>query len=171
MAPAPTDSDTESTTADQAGDAAADSAASGALGDEIIVTAEKRAEGRSVQEVPISIVAVGEETLVANVSEVSKLAANTALAGSSVPGFVNFSIRGLGLTSTVRTLDPAVGVFIDGAYVGFGPSSLIDNFDIASIESLTNRKFIDYPVEIVGLSTLGFGGLPRRYGVQLKTRF
>ncbi len=114
--------------------------ATGFPGEEIIVTAEKRAEGRSVQRVPISMVAVGEETLsknlVANVAEVSKLAANTTLTGSSVPGFVNFNIRGLGLTSTVRTIDPAVGVFIDGIYVGFGPSSLVDNFDIASIEVL-----------------------------------
>jgi iron complex outermembrane receptor protein len=110
------------------------------FGDDIVVTAEKRAEGRSVQNIPISVVAVGEaalnRNLVANISEVSKLAANTTLVGSSVPGFVNFNIRGLGLTSTVRTIDPAVGVFIDGAYVGFGPSSLVDNFDIASIEVL-----------------------------------
>ena len=133
-------SDASSNDAQRSALVESDHQTTGAFPDDIVVTAEKRAEGRSVQRVPLSIVAVGElaltRNLVANISEVSKLAANTTLAGSSVPGFINFNIRGLGLTSTVRTIDPAVGVFIDGAYVGYGPSSLVDNFDIASIEVL-----------------------------------
>jgi iron complex outermembrane receptor protein len=48
----------------------------------------------------------------------------------------NFSIRGLGINSSIPSIDPTVGVFIDGVYMGQPAGIVIDMFDIQSIEVL-----------------------------------
>ena len=48
----------------------------------------------------------------------------------------NFSIRGLGITASIPSIDPTVGVFIDGVYMGQNAGVVIDMFDIESIEVL-----------------------------------
>ncbi len=105
--------------------------------DEIIVTAQKRAE--NIQNVPISIAAVGGPQLQA--SGIDKL---TDM-GRIVPGFsqqpnaqatnIRLSIRGIG-AATSTGVEPAVATFLDDVYVP-RPGSLIGRFyDIDTVEVL-----------------------------------
>jgi iron complex outermembrane receptor protein len=48
----------------------------------------------------------------------------------------NFSIRGLGINSSIPGIDPTVGVFIDGVYLGQNSGVVVDMFDIQSLEVL-----------------------------------
>jgi len=86
--------------------------------EEITVTAQKRSE--SLQEVPVSVTAVTasaiEDNFVVNVTDVGFLAPNVQLQPvSTFPGFANFVIRGIGVSSnSIRTLDPAVNIVQDG---------------------------------------------------------
>ena len=54
----------------------------------------------------------------------------------TVGGIANFSIRGLGINSSIPSVDPTVGVFVDGVYFGATNGALFDTFDIESIEVL-----------------------------------
>ena len=51
-------------------------------------------------------------------------------------GYANFSIRGLGINSSIPSVDPTVGVFVDGLYMGTTYGVVIDTFDLESVEVL-----------------------------------
>ena len=87
--------------------------------EEIIVTATKKAEGESVQEVPIAVSAFGEEQLdelkIVSLTDLAASVPNAELAtAGSVKGAANFSFRGLGLANSIPSVDPTVGVFAYG---------------------------------------------------------
>ena len=48
----------------------------------------------------------------------------------------NISIRGIAFADVEKSFDPAVGVNVDGVYIGTSTGQLLDFFDIASIEIL-----------------------------------
>ena len=107
--------------------------------EEVIVTARKREE--SAQHVPLSISAYGSQQLEAlKIRDFQNLAvAMPNVAMDDVGTFrstANFSIRGLGINSSIPSIDPTVGVFIDGVYIGQNAGVILDMFDIHSIEVL-----------------------------------
>ncbi len=86
--------------------------------EQIIVTANKRAQ--PIQEVPAAVTALSAANLAAagveNIVDVSRqIPALEALANSS-PAQATFRLRRVGNLSNISTFEPAVGVFIDGAY-------------------------------------------------------
>src|SRR5690606_7143143 len=91
---------------------------------EIVVTAQKPAE--DVQDVPIAISAFNAEALqeraVGNISALSgitpnvTLDASTPFSGSSA--VLGATIRGIGSSDFAFNIDPAVGVYLDGVYLG-----------------------------------------------------
>ena len=111
------------------------------LTDEVIVTATKKANAENVQDIPIAVTAFGAETLDAlNVTSIESLsfsAPNVSLddIGTS-RGTANFSIRGLGINSSIPSIDPTVGVFVDGVYLGVNNAVVTDVFDLDSVEIL-----------------------------------
>jgi len=110
-----------------------------ALLEEVLVTARKREE--SAQNVPLSITAYGSQQLEAlKIRDLGNLTVgmpNVALDDiGTTPGTANFSIRGLGINSSIPSIDPTVGVFIDGVYIGQNAGVVVDMFDIHSIEVL-----------------------------------
>jgi iron complex outermembrane receptor protein len=113
--------------------------ASAALLEEVVVTARKREEGS--QEVPLSISAFNADQLdakkVRNLVDLAVGMPSVVLdeIGTS-RGYANFSIRGIGINSSIPSIDPAVGVIIDGVYLGTNSGVVFDNFDIQSIEVL-----------------------------------
>lgn len=119
----------------------AEDAASGGLG-EIIVTARKRAE--NLQETPVAITAMNAEMLEArqinNVAQVAKFAPNVNIqpvaniSGSSAS--ITSFIRGVGQTDFNITVDPGVGVYVDGVYVARSVGALLDMADISSVQVL-----------------------------------
>jgi len=113
--------------------------ATSALLEEITVTARKREE--MAQTVPISISAFSSEQLealkVRDLKDLSVSMPNVSLEDiATFRTTANFSIRGLGINSSIPSIDPTVGVFVDGVYMGQNLGIVIDMFDIASIEVL-----------------------------------
>jgi iron complex outermembrane recepter protein len=53
-----------------------------------------------------------------------------------VKGFASFTIRGLGVNTTIPSMEPAVGVFVDGIYLGMSAGAVLDVIDIDNIEIL-----------------------------------
>ena len=91
-----------------------------ALSEDIVVTATKKGYGESVQNVPIAVTAFGEAQLdakfVQNLQSLSYDVPNVQLDGvGTAPGYANFTIRGLGINSTIPSIDPTVGVFVDAS--------------------------------------------------------
>ncbi|RMF11564.1 MAG: TonB-dependent receptor [Alphaproteobacteria bacterium] len=109
--------------------------------EEILITSQKKASATDVQSVPSAITAfddrVIERTFALDMTDLGRLAPNTQLNPSGTfMGFANYFIRGVGQSNTVRTVDPAVGAFMDGIYIGFGPASIATAFDLATVEVL-----------------------------------
>lgn len=107
--------------------------------EEVVVTARKREE--MAQSVPISISAFNADQLdalkVRDLSNLTVAMPNVALDDiGTFRSVANFSIRGLGINSSIPSIDPTVGVFVDGVYMGQNAGIVIDMFDIASIEVL-----------------------------------
>ena len=125
-----------------------------AVSDEIVVTALKHGE-RNVQDVPVAVTAFGADQLDAlNFNDLQSLTytiPNVQLEdiGTS-PGVANFGIRGLGINSSIPSVDPTVGVFIDGMYIGINSGVLTDNFDLAGIEVLRGPQGILFGRNVTG---------------------
>ncbi len=88
-------------------------------GDEIVVTATKRAE--SIQDIPIAVSAFDEDLVEnARVTDIRALEtvspSFSASTGQSAAGATTISIRGVGTGGDNAGFESAVGVFIDGVY-------------------------------------------------------
>ena len=110
-----------------------------ALLEEVVVTARKREEG--AQEVPLSVTAFNSDQINAlKVRDLTNLRVgmpNVSLEDiGTTRGTANFSIRGLGINSSIPSIDPAVGVFVNGVYLGVNNGIIFDIFDLESIEVL-----------------------------------
>lgn len=109
---------------------------------EIVVTAQKRAE--NVQDVPIAISAFDSQALqeraVGDVSALSSITPNVTLdastpfSGSSA--VLGATIRGIGASDFAFNIDPAVGVYLDGVYLGRSIGANQDLLDVERIEIL-----------------------------------
>ncbi len=107
----------------------------------VTVTATKKANVENVQDVPVAITAFNADTLdalnVTTLESLSYSAPNVSLDDvGTAKGTANFAIRGLGVNSSIPSIDPAVGVFIDGVYLGVNSGVVVDLFDLDSIELL-----------------------------------
>tara|TARA_B100000900_G_C20601300_1_gene725719 strand:+ start:1844 stop:4123 length:2280 start_codon:yes stop_codon:yes gene_type:complete len=105
--------------------------------EEVVVTAQKRAE--SIQEVPISITAFSgdflEENGVQTIEDVARLTPNFAIQSSAQATNNRITIRGIGSVGNTA-IEPSVGVYIDGIYYP-RPGSVIGMLmDIESFEVL-----------------------------------
>ena len=111
------------------------------LVEEVLVTARKRADLESVQDVPLAVSAFSgdqiEAMFAADVTDISANVPNaSAYSSATFPGYVNFFIRGMGVAGTVLSDDPAVGVFVDGVYQGVSAGIVFDSFDLEAVEIL-----------------------------------
>jgi iron complex outermembrane receptor protein len=107
---------------------------------DIVVTARKQG-AESLQRVPAAITAISTDTLdkaqITSIVDVGRLAPNVQLqTAASFPGFANFTIRGLSVNNSLRTLDPTVVVVADGIAFGDPYGTLVDTFDLGSVEIL-----------------------------------
>jgi outer membrane receptor protein involved in Fe transport len=128
-------------TAAMAQDAAAPQADSSSMMGDIIVTAQKKSAGEKAQDVAIAITALGTNQIEAlnmrSLLDLSAVAPNANLdPNGNVRGYANFAIRGVGLNASVPSIDPAVGLFIDGIYQGIPAGSITESFDLSNIQIL-----------------------------------
>ncbi len=103
--------------------------------DEVIVTAQKRAE--DIQDVPIAMSALGEEELelkgIGNMNEVQLVTPNVSFFTSSY--FNLLFVRGMG-SDINQGFETSVGLFIDGVYYGRPAYFDQDFFDLERLEIL-----------------------------------
>ncbi|MBR9911078.1 MAG: TonB-dependent receptor [Gammaproteobacteria bacterium] len=114
--------------------------ASAAVLEEIIVTAQKRAE--SLQETPLSISAMTSSDIEnKGVAELTDLFASTpGVSGYEAPssrGNISISMRGIsaGNANSV-SVDPANAIYIDGIFLGKSSGNGVDAMDLERIEVL-----------------------------------
>ena len=106
--------------------------------EEIIVTANKRAE--NLQEVPMSISAFNEDFFedsgVTDFKALEQYTPSLKIQSGADSRSTSLRIRGIGSTGTNTGIDPSVGVFIDGVYQGRAGMNISDLVDISRVEVL-----------------------------------
>lgn len=130
-----------------------------ALLEEIIVTATKRAGGTNVQETPIAVTAYSASQLdamhIRDLKALGYSAPSVQLEDvGTTRGTANFSIRGLGINSSIPSIDPTVGVFVDGMYYGLTAGVVLDTFDLASVEVLRGPQGLLFGRNVTGGAVL-----------------
>ncbi|MEM6640008.1 MAG: TonB-dependent receptor [Pseudomonadota bacterium] len=129
------------------------------LQEEVIVTATKKAGGVDVQDAPVSMTAFGEQQLdalqVRDIVGLGYKMPNVALDDiGTTKGVANFTIRGLGVNSSIPSIDPAVGVFVDGVYLGSNAGVIFDTFDLESVETLRGPQGVLFGRNVTGGAVL-----------------
>lgn len=110
----------------------------GGIGD-IVVTAQRREQ--NLQEVPIAVSAVSSEFLeqrnVTSIEQLGSIAPNVKIErGSSNSTVALISIRGSTTLNPALTWEPAVGLYMDGVYLGKAQGSFFDVADLERVEVL-----------------------------------
>jgi iron complex outermembrane recepter protein len=105
---------------------------------EIIVTAQRREE--SLQKVPVAVTAIGTEQLealrVTSVRNLAGLAPSLQFNAQGQQSNPTIIIRGVASGTSSNSVDPKVGMYIDGVYIGRAVGSLLDFSDIQRVEVL-----------------------------------
>ncbi len=127
--------------------------------DAIVVTGTKKSQAEDLQDVALAVnVFSGEALQERKVRAVSDL--THAIPGVSLDqvgtfrGVSNWSIRGLGINSSIASVDPAVGTFIDGVYLAINPGASLDTFDLKSVEVLRGPQGTLYGRNVTGGAVL-----------------
>ena len=109
--------------------------------EEIVVTARKREE--NMQSVPVAVSVLSGKDLLEQggmkIDAVGQMAPNVhfeAAGGTSGVKSPHVFIRGVGQADFIPVEDPAVGVYIDGVYMGRNIGSVFDLIDIERVEVL-----------------------------------
>ena len=123
--------------------------------EEVVVTATKKNIEETVHDVPLALTAYGADQLnalhVRDLADLSFSMPNVQLDDiATVKGTANFSIRGLGINSSIPSIDPTVGVFVDGMYMGITSGVLLDMFDLESVEVLRGPQGLLFGRNVTG---------------------
>jgi iron complex outermembrane receptor protein len=107
--------------------------------EEVIVTARKRQE--SIQDVPVAVTAITpgqlERGSITSSLDLSKLAPNVQLHETNIGSeSLSASIRGLSYDDIEKSIEPTVGVAIDGVFLASNSGGVFDFFDVESVEVL-----------------------------------
>ena len=108
--------------------------------EEILVIGRKRSRAEELQKTPLAVTALNAAQLqtpvLKDLVDIGRTAPNAALQTSAQRGVQNFAIRGMGVSGTTPSDEPAVGVFQDGVYWGSNYGALSDAFDLEGVEIL-----------------------------------
>ena len=125
------------------------------LMEEFVITATKKNVVQTAHDVPLAVTAYGADQLdalhVRDLTDLSFSMPNVQLDDiATAKGVANFSIRGLGINSSIPSIDPTVGVFVDGMYMGITSGVLLDMFDLESIEVLRGPQGLLFGRNVTG---------------------
>ena len=122
---------------------------------EILITGTKKKDAENVQDIPLAVTAFNAGTLEAfkirDIQGLSFQAPTVSLdqVGTS-RGTANFTVRGLGINSSIPSIDPTVGVFVDGVYLGINGGVVFDLFDLESVEILRGPQGVLFGRNVTG---------------------
>ncbi len=106
--------------------------------EEVIVTATKRSE--SLQDIAVTVNAFSAETIqeagIQNAGDVAVLTPALNINVNTSPFNARMTIRGVGTAQTDPALEPSVGLFVDGVFLGRTGLGMSDLTDIERIEVL-----------------------------------
>lgn len=121
----------------QDADPARQESVQGQLAD-IIVTAQRREE--SLQKVPVAVTAIGAEQLdqlrVTNIRNLAGIAPSLQINTQGLQSNPTIIIRGVASGTSNNAVDPKVGIYLDGVYIGRTVGSIFDLSDIQRVEVL-----------------------------------
>jgi iron complex outermembrane receptor protein len=96
-----------------------------------------------------------DQRQVQDLSTLSYAAPNVSLdAIGTFKGVANFAIRGLGINSSIPSIDPAVGVFVDGVYQGINAGEVFDLLDVDRITILRGPQGVGFGRNTTGGAVL-----------------
>ena len=108
--------------------------------EEIVVTARKRKE--NLQDVGLSVSALSQteisRTFARDIKDLANMSPNIIIDDTSQGpgGNAAIYIRGIGVADVEKNFDPAVGVSIDGLFIGSNSGAILRSIDLESIEVL-----------------------------------
>jgi len=114
--------------------------AGGLMLEEVVVSARKRAE--DLQDVGLSVSALTEteinRTFARDIRDLAFISPNLIFDETSQGpgGNAALYIRGVGVADIEKNFDPAVGVEIDGLFIGANSGAILRSIDLASVEVL-----------------------------------
>ena len=106
---------------------------------EIIVTAQRREQ--ALQKVPVAVSTVNAAQIAArrlnNIDQITGIAPNLVITtGNGSSSSTQIAVRGSVTTNNTINYDPAVGLYLDGVYVGKAAGSVFDIGDLERVEVL-----------------------------------
>jgi len=105
---------------------------------DIVVTAQRREE--ALQNVPVAVTALGADQLdqlrVTNVKNLAGIAPNLQINTQGLQSSPTIIIRGIASGTSNNAVDPKVGIYLDGVYIGRTVGSVFDLADIERVEVL-----------------------------------
>lgn len=121
--------------------------------DEVVVSAQKRTQ--RIQDVPMAISAISGQALedrkIEGAADLQGSVPNLNVVAAPVSGLIAAtSIRGLGTGQPSIWMDPAVGMYVDGVFVGKNQGALFDMLDLERVEALRGPQGT-----LFGRNTLG----------------
>lgn len=109
--------------------------------EEVIVTARKREE--SLMDAPVAVSAFSGDTLdffgISDIERLDQVTPNLVLERSPTNSGVTSAaayIRGVGQNDYVPVIDPGVGIYVDGVYLGRTIGAVLDLVDVERVEIL-----------------------------------
>jgi len=107
--------------------------------EEIVVTARKRQE--SIQDVPVAVSAISpgqlERGSITSSLDLGKMVPNVELHETAIGSeSISASIRGLSYDDIEKSIEPTVGIAIDGVFLASNSGGVFDLFDVESVEVL-----------------------------------
>jgi iron complex outermembrane receptor protein len=136
--------------------------------EEVVVTARKREE--NLQQTPISVAAFSAAALearqITNIADLGKFTPNLSFEqGANVSGAsfaVTTFIRGVGQTDFNLTIDPGVGLYVDGVYVSRSVGALLDTMDVQSVQVLRGPQGTLFGKNTIGGAVVMTSNRPAR---------
>jgi iron complex outermembrane receptor protein len=118
--------------------------------EEVVVTAARREQ--SFQDVPMAVSALTAQRLSdAGVNEFDKIASQVPsleVEPNTNPFTTSLRIRGMGNLANIPNFEPAVGLFVDGAYRSRSGVAMGDLLDVERIEVLRGPQSVLYPKNV-----------------------
>lgn len=145
--------------------------------EEVLVTARKREE--RMQDVGIAVSALSQteinRTFARDIKDLAGISPNLIIddTGQGPGGVAALFIRGIGVADVEKSFDPAVGVVMDGIFIGANAGSLLRSIDLASVEvlrgpqgTLFGRNTIGGLINVTRTQPTGELGVKLRTGVE-----